>query len=86
MALQWATSPTMVVKMNVATNANGNIATGEDTAAGNKTVSLPGIKSTATFAQADAVYNGIVNGILGATRDQNSAQRVITGGVIDDGE
>ncbi|MBQ7705053.1 MAG: hypothetical protein IJT73_06485 [Selenomonadaceae bacterium] len=86
MALQWATSPTMTIKFNVATNANGNIATGSDTAAGNKTVSLQGVKSDATYAQAKTVYDAILNGICGATYDSQTAVRVITSGVVDDGE
>lgn len=86
MAQNWAPLTTMTVKMDVATNENGNIATGEDTAAGKKTVSLNGIKADATFAQADKVYGAIMTDILGANYDKSTATRTMTGGVVDDGE
>ena len=81
MAYQWTTSPTMSVKFDVALNENGNIKQSGEDAAGKKTISLAGIKSDATFDQANAVYNEIFGKIAGGTYDQASAIRTITGGV-----
>lgn len=86
MAQNWADIKTMTVKMDVALNEQGNIATGDDAAAGKKTVSLNGVKADATFAQADKVYGSILTDILGTTYDKKTATRTMTGGVVDDGE
>lgn len=83
MAYQWKENPTMTVKMDVALNAAGNIKQSGEEAAGKKTISLGGIKSDATFEQANTVCNEIFGKIGGGTYDQASAQRVITGGVVE---
>lgn len=83
MAYQWATNKTMAVKFDVALNENGSIKQSGEEAAGKKTFTLQGVKSDATFDQANTVYNEIFGKIAGGTYDQSSGQRVITGGVVE---
>lgn len=83
MAYAFATPTTATVKMNVATTAAGNIAQSGDTAAGNKTFSIPGVKQAATLDEAKTVYDAIIGDIAGGTFDSLSATKTITVGVVE---
>ena len=74
---------TSSVKMNVAMNESGTIAQSGDTVKSNKSVSIPGIKATATLAEANAVFTAFLGDIAGGTSDSLSAKKTITQGVAE---
>ena len=77
MAYAFQTDNVATLKVSVATNANGNIKTAGQDAAGNKNISLPGLKKDATHAQASAVVNALVGGIAGGTYDPATMEGTI---------
>lgn len=84
MSANFATATTATVKMNVGLNANGNIATGQDAVAGNKTFSIPGIKQAATLTEANTVFTNIVGNIAGGSFDSLSAVKTWSVGVVEE--
>jgi hypothetical protein len=77
MAYTFQTDPTATLKVSVATNENGNIATTGQTAAGNTNISLKGIKKDATHTQAKAVLDAIIGGVVGGTYDERNLEGTI---------
>jgi len=77
MAKQWKTPAVATVKFNVALNENGEIAQASDTAAGNKSYSMNGIKQNATFDQASTVYDAFVGDLAGGRFDENSGEKIV---------
>ena len=77
MAKQWKDPAVATVKFNIALNENGEIAQSSDTAAGNKSYSMNGIKRDATFDEASAVYGAFVTDLAGGRYDENSGKLII---------
>jgi len=69
--------PTATIKVNVATNENGNIKTSGQTAAGNTSISIKGIKKDATHAQTSAVLTALIGGIADGTYDPATIEGTI---------
>lgn len=69
MAYTFEYDKTATIKVPVATNENGNIATSGQTAAGNKNVTIKGLKKDATHAQTSAFLSAFVGGIADGTYD-----------------
>ncbi len=78
----FAPAYTASVKMKVPVTAEGNIAQTDDTLTGaTKQISIQGIKTNATLAEANTVFNAFVGNIAGGSFDSLSAVKTITQGV-----
>ena len=80
---EFTSGKTATVKMNVNMNAAGQIAQAGDEVAGTKKPVLHGVKSSATLAEATAVYDAFYGTIAGGTIDSLSAVKTITQGVAE---
>lgn len=74
---------TMSVRMNVPMNEGGTIAqSGETITSATKAINFPGIKPTATLAEASTVVGAFMS-IAGGSYDSLSAKRTMSGGVTE---
>lgn len=73
---------TSTVQLKVPLNADGNIATKSETTAGVKTVSIDGIKATATLTESNAVFNAFYGVICNSSFDSLTAKKITTQGVV----
>lgn len=78
MAKEFSAGKVGVLKANVAINEDGNIAQSGETVAANKALSLQGVKSGATLAEANTFYNEIYGKIGGATYDSDTMVKTVT--------
>lgn len=83
MAKEFSAGKVGVLKANVAINEDGNIAQSGETAAANKALSLQGVKSGATLAEANTFYNEIYGKIGGASYDSDTMVKTVTYTVVD---
>lgn len=69
---------TAKLKIDVALNADGNIAQTGQTAKGTKTVTINNFKQDGTLAQGKAILDAYLGTFAGASYDTLTAQRVVT--------
>lgn len=65
------------LKVNVAMNARGYIAQSGETAVGNKKFTIPNVKSTATLAEANKVWQAFLGTIAGGSFDSLSGTKSV---------
>ena len=75
MALQFVDPKTVGLVVNVDINAAGNIATGSDTAAGQKAVTISGFKTAGTGDDAETVFEKLLGDVVGVNYITNTAYK-----------
>lgn len=71
------------LKMDVGTNANGTIAQSGETVVGKKSISIGGLSSDCTLANANTVFSAIISNICGGTYDTITAEQTLKRKVVE---
>lgn len=78
--MDFENTPVSSVSMKIPTNADGNIATTSETATGEKSFTIDGIKVDANLTQATAVFTAFLS-ICDTYCDELTAKKTIVQGV-----
>ena len=83
MAYEFSSPRTASVKMNVPVTEGGYLAGSGDTPAGQKSFTIAGIKTAATLAECNTVFDAFVGDIAGGSFDSLTATKTVTYGVVE---